>query len=202
MSIQQRLTLWLCAVVAAFCCVLHWVLRSVVLSSFQELELSEAVEDVQRVQLAIQDQIDQLDDVCRDWGVWDETYEFVAGENPGFPAAHFYPGVLASIDLALLVLCDLDGRVLWQDRRAPAGYEGVPLAEFPLDALPTGCAWLRSPQTRGSAKGVLDSSWGPLLVSAQPILQDQHKGEVLGTFFMARAPSMRRASMNCMPRPA
>lgn len=187
MSIKAKLTVSLLAVVLAFCVVLRSVLQHVVAPSFEALELEEAGQDVDRVVQAIGSEADNLDHLTSTWGIWDDAYHFVEGKNEGFAASNIYDGVHAELAVVLIQVADLDGRVLLDSREPPPGSEAIELTSLPRDRLPANSPLRRTAATEHSLKGIVRTEWGPLVVSAQPVMLNGRVGPVLGTLLMARA---------------
>lgn len=186
MSINKKLTLSLALVVVGFCLVLLLVLQGVVMRSFETLELEEADKDVNRVAQAIDAELQHLDVLCGDWGVWDDAYNFVAGLKPEFAKENLYDGVLKTINLNLVYIVDGDGRVVFQSRAAPEGSELIELVEFPLEMLPKGSTLNHQAGSSTSVKGLIQTAWGPMLVSSQPVMKNNRVGPTLGAFVMGR----------------
>lgn len=187
MSIRAKLTVSLFAVVLAFCVVLRAVLQRVVAPSFEALELEEAGQDVDRIVQSIGSEAESLAHLTSTWGIWDDAYHFVEGENDGFAASNIYEGVHTELAVVLIQVTDLDGRVLLDSREPPPGRAGIELASLPRDHLPANSPLRRTVDTPHSIEGILRTEWGPLVVSAQPVMRNGRAGSVVGTMLMARA---------------
>jgi sensor domain CHASE-containing protein len=187
MQLRRRIGLFLGSVALLSGLLVGVALEATVMPSFLALEHEYALADFERVAQSLEREIRHLDTLAQDWGVWDEAHDFLAGENPDFIETNTYPEINLELDLCLLQIHDLSGKLVWQDRRAPPEYSGQELIELPADDWPSEHALLRGSGDRASLRGLLATSWGPVMVSAQPILRNNHSGDVLGTLLMLRA---------------
>ena len=75
------------------------------LGHFTRLERSLQYKDFSQISKSIDRIYISLGNLAVDWAYWDETDNFLKGENPDFPADNFLPSIYNSlaIDLALLV---------------------------------------------------------------------------------------------------
>jgi len=186
MSIKAKLTVSLLAVVLVFCGALGPVLQRVISPSFEQLELEEAREDADRVVAALETEIDALDLVAEDWGVWDDCHDYVSGVKPEFAQENVYDGLEESLDIVLFQISDLDGKVLLDFRKPHEEHDGVELTALPSDQLPRNSPLRRPLETLQSAKGLLRTEWGLLLIVTQPVLRNERVGPVAGVLIMAR----------------
>lgn len=185
MSLKTKLVLILSAVIAAAACLTHLGQTLVVSRSFQALELDEAGKDLARVAEALRAENHQLDTLCRDWAFWDDTLQFALDRNEAFIESNLTSDSLETSHLALVVVIDTEGHLVWQSQLPPDGMDEVELALVPAefdDDHP-----LRTDGTSDSiASGLAQTEWGLMLVSAHPILNSEAEGPSTGTIIMGR----------------
>jgi two-component system, NtrC family, sensor kinase len=187
MQLRRRIALFLGTVAVLLGLLVGAGLEATVMPTFLNLERRYALADFERVTQAIERELEHLDILAQDWGVWDEAHDFLAGTNPGFIEANTYPSLGEELDLCLLQIHDRLGRLVWQKRWAPAEHQDRELIELPACDWPTDHPWLRGAEERQSLCGLLATTWGPVMISAQPVLRNNHAGEMLGTLLMVRA---------------
>jgi DNA-binding response OmpR family regulator len=61
---------------------------SIVLKSFAEYEQQEMQEDTERSLFALHSEVKELDRFARDWGSWDQTYEFIVNPYDAYINEH------------------------------------------------------------------------------------------------------------------
>lgn len=160
--------------------------RFIIFPSFLELEYREAGENLHRIFYAIDREVVHLDQLCHDWAVWDDAYEFMQEQSPEFIASNLNAETLASDHLNLLLFCRPDGTIVWgagiQDDRQlafPFLQTKTLSLDHPLLALP-------SSNGAKSVSGLIDTSFGPLLFSTQTILHSDGSGPEKGFLVMGR----------------
>lgn len=187
MQLRRRIGLFLGSVALLSGLLVGAALEATVMPSFLALEQEYALADFGRVVQSLEREVQHLDTLAQDWGVWDEAHDFLAGDNPEFIEANAYPEMNVELDLCLVQIHDRFGKLIWQDRWAPPEYSGRELVELPVGDWPSDHPLLRDSTQHHSLSGILDTSWGPVMVSSQPVLRNNHEGEVLGTLLMLRA---------------
>ena len=185
-SLQSKISLRLALAMAAFIAGVFLILRSVIMPTFEELELDAAHSDLVRAEQAIRSDIDNLVAITLDWAPWDDMYEYVAGRNPGFVRSNLERSTLTNLGLDMLVIYEQDGRLMW-------GQLQVDGEERPLDELgllngddPGARMLNQHASTDSSTIGIVDTAFGPMMISSQPILRNDSSGPVAGALIMAQ----------------
>lgn len=70
--------------------------------------------------------------IVNDWAHWDDTYQYIAGQNPRFAAVNIVPDTFRNLDLSFMVLVGTDGKAIHQQYYS---IEGGELADFPTGFL-------------------------------------------------------------------
>lgn len=82
-------------------------------SSYEAIERQISAEDLGRLKAAFDAELQALSDIAREFGAWDDTRAYMEGSFPDYPESAFPPVWLAQTGLDTVLLCDLDGRVVW-----------------------------------------------------------------------------------------
>ena len=158
-----------------------------VLESFRSLERDDAREDLERAQLALADDVSDLDNLAKDWAHWDDTYAYVQGLDPDFEGSNLVPNSFDANGLAVMVFLDSDGAPVFQ-----AAYDGgtgelaPPPARFTYPR-PDGPGVLQEhPDESTSVAGLLEANGTVYVVSSWPILTSTEEGPSVGTLIWAR----------------
>jgi len=185
MHLRAKIVVILCSVVALYAVSDHVIQRLTVTRGFSDLERQEAVNGLRRVTAAIEEQVAQLDELCVIRSAWDATYEFVADGDRSYVDSNLGETSLRKERLDLLFVCDLEGRVVWGDVRAPGSFEPIGLKRFPSQRLAPSHPLLAG--ERGlRPRGVMITERGPLLACARPILTSEGRGPARGTLILGR----------------
>jgi len=194
-SLQRKISLRLSVAMAFFIVGVFFILRAVIAPTFEELELEAAHTDLIRADQAIQTDIDNLVAISLDWAPWDDMYEYVSGRNPGFRRSNLDRSTLDNLNLDMVAIYEIDGRLNWGQLRV----DGVerPLSELDLledGSVAAGLLRLHA-NTDSETVGVANTALGPMLISSQPILRNDDSGPVAGAIVMAQfldEPRMQR----------
>ncbi len=177
MGLREKTLTILLATIVAMTLAVTGALGAFYLRSQEAIDRAEAEEDARRLALLVQDDLAQLDTLCRDWAYWDDAYAFAKGEGPRFLESNLAKGeTVGLLGLAVLAIRDEGGRTLFEYEDAPgrAPAVGAELARFGrLDPAHAGL-------------GLVAAGQDLLLVAARPILKSDLSGPPRGSIAMAR----------------
>lgn len=185
MSIRRKVFLIILGLFGVLGGVDFFIQRSVIYSSFMELEQGEAEENLRRIFYAIDREITHLDLLCRDWAVWDDSHEFMRVQSEAFVSSNLDVGTQRSDRLNLVAYCAPDGSIVWSQTLNLANSE--PIA---FDFLANGRVPVDHPvfwsKDDGGKTGVCVTTFGPLLFSSRAILHSDGSGPSNGFLIMGR----------------
>lgn len=161
--------------------------RSVIYSSFMELEQHEAEENLRRIFYAIDREVTHLDLLCRDWAVWDDSHEFMRTRSEAFISSNLDEGTQLNNRVNLVAYCAPDGSIVWSQALNLVSAEPIAFDFLAMGRVPARHP-LFAPESRagGGATGVCATAFGPLLFSARPILRSDGAGPSNGFLIMGR----------------
>ena len=185
MSIRTRVI-----VIVAVSALVGWVLLVVSTAYFaitgaERLERQVVGETLVRVKSGLAANADNLGLTAEDWATWDDSYRFVTGDDPGFPASKLDSKVLRNINVDTIIFTDLNGRVLFVESIDPksGGRASVPTGLLSVAARnATATAGSRTL----SETGILSTSSGLMFVTTRPIRRSSAQGPPVGTLTVAR----------------
>lgn len=144
--------------------------------SIDRIESNEAETAVRRAWALVEDDMEQLDVIVRDWATWDDTWNYVAKRDRGYVASNLaFDGLLDSLKISALFILGAEGDVIYakakDERWLPdleAGYRRArPSSEH---------GWIRIALADGDLH----------MASGRPILRSDGSGERRGVFVMTR----------------
>jgi len=137
----------------------------------QRVEERRMEEHLQRVIRAVQNDIGAMNAFTRDWGIWDQSYHFLAHPNQAYINSNLLVDTpMRDFELNVLSYMDLQGSEVWTRTLLPdAPDTDTTLLPSFLDDLKL--QLLRESRQAGisSLSGVRRSQWGPLIFSLQPV---------------------------------
>ncbi len=186
LSLQAKVSLTLLLVVAGFTVLSYAILWTAVAPAFDKLEMKAAATDLVRAEGALQTDIDNLAAITADWGPWDDIYHYVRGENPAFQKSNLNRPTLENLGLDILAVFALDGTMIWS--KVLVGGDEHPVSELNiLNADNPSMAELTiHTSSTGRTLGIVQTGFGPAMISARPIVRSDDTGPVSGAVVMGQ----------------
>jgi two-component sensor histidine kinase len=139
------------------------------------LEAEEAKAALGRAEALVDDDLEQLDILVRDWAYWDDTWRFAESRASAYAEANLSEESLGALAVSALVIFGAKGETVF------AGPPGSPK---------TGAieAALRGPPLRigEGRRGIVDSGGSLQIFVTRPILRSDSSGPVNGAIAMTR----------------
>ena len=186
MSLSSKVVLLLCTLFLAFGAVDYVVQRKVILPSFESLEADLARTDMERVTRAMDGEMDQLLTFCADWGNWLETYRYMGGENPSFIADNMTESTIVAAGLDLVAYVADDGRFVWTKGLVPGTETALDYRMLDGPGLPADHPFMDAVRTGGTARGIVVTEHGPMMLVAAPVLDGAGNGPHRGSVLLGR----------------
>src|SRR5438477_393035 len=93
---------------------LYAVSQYIVLGSFSAQEDQDTLQNVQRVESALNDNLSSLAGTTRDWSIWDDTYAYIEDANDSYYRSNLQPNsAAASNRLNLMLFVNSAGKVVF-----------------------------------------------------------------------------------------
>ncbi|MFO1406730.1 MAG: CHASE4 domain-containing protein [Steroidobacteraceae bacterium] len=186
MRLNTKVVLLLCSLFLAFGAVDYAVQRQVILPSFESLEADLARTDMERVTRALDGELDQLLTFCADWGNWLETYRYMGGENPSFIDDNMTASTIVAAGLDVVAYVADDGRFVWRTGLVPGTETPEPYRMLEAPGLPPDHPFMDAVRTGGTARGIVMTEHGPMMLVAAPVLDGAGNGPARGSVVLGR----------------
>ncbi|WDE06420.1 response regulator [Thalassomonas viridans] len=157
----------------------------IILPSFYQLERTLAVKDLDRVLDAIRQDTDHLTNVANTFSSWIDTYEFAEDSNPAYIKNNFGAEVMQITQVHLFQIYDRTGKKIKEDIFDPLYLKSITLSLFDHKLLPKEHPFFQA-DAEDLLQGIILSEYGPMQISALPVLKDDGSGPVNGTLIMGR----------------
>lgn len=189
MSIRSKISLALLAVLSMLAVATIVIEQTVVRSSFETLETQSAERDLVRVSEAIERDIEHLSLICRDWAVWDDTYQYMLDQNRAFERANLAWSTFEMANLNLLGFIDSGGRFVWCHAYDWREKRPMEVPEFCGDFFHRHGLDILAPVSAAAPDciaGLVATERGPMMVCAHAILSTDAEGPARGLLIMGR----------------
>ncbi|WP_292379604.1 CHASE4 domain-containing protein [Methanosarcina sp. UBA289] len=153
------------------------------LSSFLELEQTDTLKNVERVQNAISTQQGYLNYINQDWACWDDTYRFIEDRNQNYTKVNLRNQTLAGIQVNVMLFVDKSGSVVYVKSIDNTSKE-VPVPEDLLRLVEDGTLLTKSENETISGFVLLEEN--PMFISCHSILTTEYQGPMRGTLIFGK----------------
>ncbi len=185
MTIRKK-TLFIIFVTTLFLVLLlYGISETFFLGSFANLEDHMVLQNVDRAQLALSSDIDQLNSTVQDWSTWNETYAFIMDRNQNYISANLNAESLSNLRINLILFVDSSGQLVFGRMLNLNTKKVMPVPQnFLKNLFKKGTLVCRNESDM--FKGIVLLPEGSLIISSQPILTSEWNGPVRGTLIMGR----------------
>ena len=184
MRVRAKVTLLL-ALLFAVLIGAQWAIQQLlVLPRFEELERASARTDMQRVQLAVERELQSLGAAASDWGNWADTWQYMLRPNPQYERSNLNDTAVRTLKVDYLALIASDGHIVWARAIDPLSGEHTEMHFNRTDHLEL--AWQHALERGTPVSGLVDTNAGVLLASGAPILDGFNRGPSRGMVVVAR----------------
>ncbi|MDI6739215.1 MAG: PAS domain S-box protein [Candidatus Edwardsbacteria bacterium] len=186
MSLRLKILLLTGFTLLALLSVIYLVSRQVLIRDFKKLEHREVMGKNQRMHEALQQIIESIDKLCRDWSAWDDTYDFAVNPTRKYLDDNMNVGTLTNLKLNYIFYVDPKGRLIYQQGFDPEQNRIVPVdSQLSAHVLQHPQLWTHT-DLNGLVKGIVVLSRVPLILVSRPIISSNYQGPIHGALINAR----------------
>jgi len=149
--------------------------------SYGAIERDEIEANMGRVEQSFEASAVSLKNQTRDWAVWNEMYRYALNPDPNWVVENIGDDALAPADISMVMIFDLDGRLL---NFSAAKENGVDLKVLTSQITPY-LTRIRS-DARETQCGILQIDAGLMIACWSGILPSDSSGSPVGTVLMGR----------------
>ena len=193
-SLQEKVSLTLFVVMGALAVLSYITLQQVVAPAFDQLEYEEAKTNLVRAERAIRNDLENLNAITGDWGLWDDAYDYVRGEYPAFEDSNLDRPTLTNLGLNLLAVYGAKRDLIWGQLQV----DGQPGEVERLGVLSgdahTADFLINHTDPAGQISGLIRTDLGPMLFSSWPVVRSDGSGPIAGTMIMGQFLDAKRVA--------
>jgi PAS domain S-box-containing protein len=165
----------------------HLLKTRVALPGHYELEAREARTKLRLAMELVRQEERHLEYTARDWGIWDDTYEFAGDLNERYVEANLvWPELSDHSQIDAIVLLDAEGAVRWQGAWDPFAGRAAEIDVFEGGRLPPGPLLPGGAADSGPRTALLRTALGPMAAASSPVLPSNGQGEPRGVLVVGR----------------
>ncbi len=160
--------------------------KQVLMPSFAALEHDDARTSMKRIDYALNMVLEGLETTARDWGNWADVYQFVQKPTSEFVKANINFVALKQLQINALMIVDLQGAVVLADARDLESGESLNIDLSAAGSLPDNFPWRRHLTDGRSARGLIRTNHGIMMLASAPVLDGSGTGRSLGAVIMGK----------------
>ena len=121
-----------------------------------------------------------------DWGNWADVYDYTQRPNGAFVSTNITPVAMKQLQVNALLICDLHGNLVLSAAQDYASGKSIELDLANRKALPDDFPWRRNLTDGRSAKGLIGTNHGVMMIAAAPVLNGSGSGKPMGMVILGR----------------
>jgi len=158
---------------------------TMIMGTLSDLEEAYVHQKVDGTLFYLQEDLSSLKRAAEDWGHWNDTRDFVIGENDQYIQDNLNSWTLSSLDVDFMIYYDRSCNLFYSRAFNHATGEEVP-APGQLLSLAKDDPLIAHSSPEDGLTGIVSDPEGLLLVSSTTILDSHWKGPISGTFIVGR----------------
>lgn len=185
-SIQRQIMTLLSGLGLLFVLMIWAVQTFVIQPSFEQIETTEARQNLHRCKDAIGSDLENLSLRARDWGAWDDTYRFVGGDDPQFESTNLMEETFSNTGTDFIAFLSLKYQPIWMRTYDTSKKIFIRIPDLEAAVLNKDNRLVRFQSIESDVSGLLQTSLGPMLIASRPITTTNREGSIRGAVVMGR----------------
>ncbi|MDO9033855.1 MAG: CHASE4 domain-containing protein, partial [Methanoregula sp.] len=186
MKLQRKTLLVFVVLLIAVLISISIFFSTVLLASYSALEEQYIEKDLSQAVNKLNDELFSMSKIVSDWGPWDDTVDFVNGNDPDYIGSNLQPYGFDNLNLNLIVMTNVKGEIIFS-----GAYDLQNKVMVPLPAFFSGQLDLKNPLMNMSDShqintGILMLPEDPMLIVSHPIVKSDFSGQPQGVVIMGR----------------
>ena len=186
MKIRKKVLFLISLTLIGLISVVLGTVSTIILNSFRKLEAEETTKNLQRLQGFIDEEIQELNAISKDWVRWDDTYFFVQNKDPIYIENNIYPDIFDNLKLNLFLLYNKNTDIVLNSSYALGSQQLEKVKKEILLDLEQKDYLLKFTDDRGEIKGFIILDQDLYFIVLRPVLDSASQGPSQGTIVMAR----------------
>lgn len=184
-SLQTRIRILLSIVFIIMLALAAFFLRVTMLEGLYRLEDKYVSEHAQRVENRIQERLDRLGQIAKDYAAWDDSYEYIVDHNNDFKERNLTEETLINLDLDMMVYADRAGRFVFANSLDKDSIRLIPIYSSLKEQLEKS-GILENSEPDKTLCGIIKLDEGLMLVASHSIIKSDYSGEVRGNLILGQ----------------
>ncbi len=162
-----------------------FLVKLFVQQGLKKLEQENAAIQVERVENAFSFMLNSMENTSMDWSVWDDTYDYIHGTNPGYVDNNLYLDAFSILNINLVIIFDHNNDMLFSKvYDFDENMETSPSSEVLVQLSNLGVEANNSPDFQVS--GLMSTEQGVYAIVTSPITRSDGTYQAVGNLVFGR----------------
>jgi len=186
MKLQEKSLLVFIVLLISVLVVISIFFSTILLASYSALEEQYITKDLTQAVNKLDEEFSTLSAIVSDWAPWDDTYNFVNGNDPEYVESNLLTPGFDNLNLNLIIMTNSKGEMVYSGAYDLQNKVMVPLPEFFSGKLDLKDPLMNMADPHQITAGILLLQEDPMIVASQPIVRSDFSGQPQGVVIMGR----------------
>ncbi|MGE5627454.1 MAG: EAL domain-containing protein [Solirubrobacterales bacterium] len=159
------------------------LLNTIMMNRINQLEDKYVIENVKRVQVDINGELEKLNQLSHDWASWDDTYYFIDNNSKEYIISNLNKETIRNLKINVIMYINGKGEIIYGSAMDGTSKEIVPVSQEFIDKIKESPI-INNSDPEKKFGGILMLSDGAMLLSSNPILKSDNEGPIRGNLIM------------------
>jgi PAS domain S-box-containing protein len=186
MKLQEKTSIILMILLIIILTLISIFVSVVSMSSYTALEHKYVLQDLDQAVSRLHDDSASLSSIVADWGAWDDTYNFVNGNEPGYVSTNLFPEAYKNLGVDLVVITNRQGQIVYAGAYDRQNDTMVAVPDALRQVLTPSNPLLSTADPRNATTGIVMLGGKPLIAASRPIVFTNYSGIPQGVVIMGK----------------
>lgn len=158
---------------------------TIISKSYLSIEKKAVVQDIQRVNDAIENRYVQLTVKLTDWASWDDSYQFMQDKNKDYIKSNIQNTSLSNLKINAMVFVDIRNVIFFNKIVDFTNNQEISLESL-ISHIKFNNKLTIHEDTDNTVAGIIMLPEGPFLISSKPILTTNNEGPIRGSLIFGK----------------
>lgn len=156
----------------------------ILLSNYQSLEREYVTNDLKHVYIQLNNEENTLSAIASDWAPWDETYDFVTGNNPDYITKNVNPDSFSNLHIDFMIITNSTGGIVYSGEYDPVNKTIIPVDSTLLMKITPTSPLVNQTDPHKATTGIIILPETPVLITSHLIVRTNFSGTPQGAVIM------------------
>jgi PAS domain S-box-containing protein len=186
MKLQEKSLLVFIVLLISVLVVISIFFSTILMASYSALEEQYITKDLTQAVNKLDEEFSTLSAIVSDWAPWDDTYNFVNGNEPGYIESNLLTPGFDNLNLNLIIITNNNGEMVYSGAYDLQNKVMVPVPAFFSGKLDLTNPLMNMSDPNQITAGILMLPEDPMILASQPIVRSDFSGQPQGVVIMGR----------------